>query len=101
MNKQEWKTQYQAARMLLGARYYTGGSGKYDTKEPARKRVWDICYQQVLLMHPSIQEALFVDTFEFIYRIDEHPHKWAIKSNLEAFYRKMPVRESKLKWRKP
>ena len=103
MTKQEWKEQYGAARMLINARFGQLGRTKKlvsinnFSNKPAAKLVWDITYNHVNdNMHPSIAYAVFNGN-EVTYNL--LTHKWAIKQNSTAFNRKMPIRESKMKWR--
>ena len=90
MNKQEWKAQHAAARLLLDARFSRNDS--YSALRPDSKQkdiVWDITYRHIMEnMHPSIAKALFThDRCVVDIKKKEHLH-WAMKNNSMAFNRK-------------
>lgn len=99
MNREQWYTSYQAARMLVQARFYCGESDvQIDSGDPARKVVWDLTYKAIKeLGGEFLREAVFhVDLW--VYDICDPSNRWAIKYNSKIFNRKMPIRESKKKW---
>lgn len=86
MTKQEWKTKYSSARLMLNARFFCGHDNYYHlipalSNEPARKEAWSVIYQAIGDMGYGIREACFHDTdFGYPYKPDA---SWKIKLNLK------------------
>lgn len=99
MNREQWYTSYQAARMLVQARFYRGEKDvRIDYGDPARKVVWDLVYRAIKeLGGELLREAVFHGDMG-VYGICDSSSRWAIKYNSKIFNRKMPIRESKKKW---
>lgn len=94
MNKEEWKAEYQAARLLLRSSH----KGWYESGcmglSKARKRCFNLCLQVVDSLHPSINYALWEEG-NFVHKPTVET-SYCMRGNSRAFSRKKTFKSVRL-----
>ena len=94
MNKAEYKVKHQAARLLIQARFYTGGSyvPTSSVAQGARGMVWDIIYTHIKeVFGLAVYRAVFADDplgmREIDMRMSASTVRYRLRHNSENFDR--------------